>query len=359
MKREKTKHRGIYKVGETYYVTYYVGSKKFEKAVGPNLSVALKEKMDRETKIRRGNHEILERQEKTTMDQLIDLYKKVGDKKRYILQFEKVYREHFGNRRICTINRSELFKFRDKIKVTPRKRGGAEVTSSTVNRVLAGLRRLLNFAVARQYLEESPFPKDPKSGLFFSEKKGLRHYFTEEQMEKILGACPGWLHPIVLTLYLTGMRLGEVLGLRWEWVDLNDGVIYLASSKTLKDSTGRGQRVVLQQELVELFKTLPRRSEWVFFRYDGGPYLRDHIYKPFKKILEALKIDHRLFSLKEIRHTTATLMYRKGAPVLAIKDQLRHTTVKTTESFYIGSDIEYQRQQIEKLILDNQKLPEA
>ena len=87
MKREKTKHKGIYKVGEIYYVTYYVGSKKFEKAVGPNLSVALKEKMDRETKIRRGNHEILERQEKTTMDQLIDLYKKEGDKKRYILQF--------------------------------------------------------------------------------------------------------------------------------------------------------------------------------------------------------------------------------------------------------------------------------
>jgi integrase len=352
MKREKTKHKGIYKVGETYYVTYYAGSKKYEKSVGPNLSVALKEKMDRETKVRRGNHEILERQEKTTLNQLMDLYKSEGDGKDYILQFEKVFRDHFGNRRIWTINRSDLFEFRDKIKETPRKRGGAEVTNSTVNRILAALRRLLNFAVARQYLEENPFPKDPKSGLFFSEKKGLRHYFTEEQMEKILEACSAWLHPIVLTLYLTGMRLGEVLGLRWEWVDLNDGIIYLPSSKTLKDPTGRGQRVVLQKELVELFKTLPQRSEWVFFRYDGGPYLRDHVYKPFKKILEALKIDPKLYSLKEIRHTTATLMYRKGAPVLAIKDQLRHTTVKTTESFYIGSDIEYQRQQIEKLVLE-------
>jgi len=36
----------------------------------------------------------------------------------------------------------------------------------------------------------------------------------------------------------------------------------------------------------------------------------------------------------------------------AIKDQLRHTTVKTTESFYIGSDIEYQREQIEKIVLE-------
>jgi hypothetical protein len=42
MKREKTKHKGIYKVGDTYYITYYAGSKKYEKAVGPRLSMALK-----------------------------------------------------------------------------------------------------------------------------------------------------------------------------------------------------------------------------------------------------------------------------------------------------------------------------
>ena len=50
MKREKTKHKGIYKVGDTYYITYYVGSKKYEKAVGPRSSMALKEKVERERK---------------------------------------------------------------------------------------------------------------------------------------------------------------------------------------------------------------------------------------------------------------------------------------------------------------------
>ena len=41
---------------------------------------------------------------------------------------------------------------------------------------------------------------------------------------------------------------------------------------------------------------------------------------------------------------------------IAIKDQLRHSTVRTTENFYIGSDIEYQREQIEKLILNSGKI---
>ena len=31
--RQKTKHKGIYKVGDTYYITYYVGPKKYEKAI--------------------------------------------------------------------------------------------------------------------------------------------------------------------------------------------------------------------------------------------------------------------------------------------------------------------------------------
>jgi hypothetical protein len=87
MKREKTKHKGIYKVGDTYYVTYYIGSKKYEKAVGSRLSNALNEKMERERKGRRGTYEVLERQEKTSFKQLVDLYEKEGDVKNYILQF--------------------------------------------------------------------------------------------------------------------------------------------------------------------------------------------------------------------------------------------------------------------------------
>ena len=45
----------------------------------------------------------------------------------------------------------------------------------------------------------------------------------------------------------------------------------------------------------------------------------------------------------------------KGADPLAVKDQLRHTDFKTTQDFYIGSDIEYQREQMEKLALEKPK----
>lgn len=244
MRREKTKHKGIYKVGDTYYITYYVGEKKFEKAAGSKLSVALTEKMDRERRVRRGNYEVLERQEKTNFKQLVDLYKKEGDGKKYILQFISVYLAYFGEKMLSQITRRNLFKFRDALKATPKQRGKEEVTDTNVNRALAGLRRLFNFAVSREYMEENPFPKTSKSGLFYPEKKGLRNFFTEGQMEKIVDSSPEWLKPMILTAYYTGLREGELLGLRWERVDLQSGIISLPSTKTLKDPTGQGQRVV-------------------------------------------------------------------------------------------------------------------
>ena len=356
MKREKTKHKGIYKVGDTYYVTYYVGSKKYEKAMGSKLSIALKEKTEREQKAKRGNYDVIERQEKTSFKQLVELYRKEGDGKKYILQFVSAYLAQFGEKKLSQITKKDLFKFRDSLKTTPKQRGGEEVTDSNVNRALAGLRRLFNFAVSREYMEENPFPKTPKSGLFYSEQKGLRNFFTEAQMEKIIEASPVWLKPMILTAYYTGLREGELLGLRWEWIDLKDGIIYLPSTKTLKDHTSRGQRVVMQKELIDLFGALPKGSEWVFYREDGTPYIRDHIYGLFKRILRSLGIDTKKYSWKELRHTTASQMHLKGVEVTAIKDQLRHSSSKTTENFYIGSDVNYQREMIEKLILNSGKI---
>jgi len=355
-KREKTKHKGIYRVGDTYYITYYVGPKKYEKAVGSKLSEAVEEKAERKKKARSGRYAILDKQEKTIFKELFELYEKGGEAKDYILTREETYLNFFGSRKLSQITRTDLFSFRDMLKATPKQIGGGEVTDSHVNRILAGLRRLFNFAVNREMMEKSPFPTASKSGLFSPEKKGLRNFFSERDMERIVEASPNWLRPMIITAYYTGMREGELLTLTWDRVDLQAGIIYLPSSKTLKDPTGKGQRVVMQRELIDLFKSFPKGSQWVFCKGDGTPYHHWNTFKAFRSLLKSLGIDAKKYSWKELRHTTASLMHLKGVPALSIKDQLRHTTVKTTEDFYIGSNVEYQREQAEKLILNSGKI---
>jgi len=353
MKVLKTKYPGIYQIGKNYYIDFYANGKRHRKVAGPRLNLALEEQTKLRKKNKRGKYHIIERMEKTTFEQLFELYKKEGEGKDYILQFEAVYMKHFGGHKLSSISRSDLFEFRDKVKATPKQFGGGEVTNSAVNRVLAGLRRLFHFAVSKEYLEESPFPKDPKSGLFYPEQKGLRLFFSEQEIVKIIETSPEWLKPVVLANYYTGLRQGELLGLRWEWIDFKEGIIYLPTTKTLKDPTGKGQKVVMQRELITLFESLPRKSAYVFCQSNGNPFKQWHVYKAFKRVLEAVGIDAKRYSWKELRHTTATLMHLKGAELKSIKDQLRHTTSRTTESFYIGSDVNYQREQAQKLSNDN------
>jgi integrase len=314
--REKTKHSGIYKVGKKYYATWYVGEKKFERVAGKTLKVALQFKMDRERENEKGITATIERQENMTLKDLAELYEKEGDGKRYILEKLPTYIEYFGKLKLSEITKGDLFAFKKKIKATPRKNkaGSHAVTDAQVNRVLAGLRRLFAFAVIRDCMIESPFPKDRKSGLFYPEQKGLRNFFKEDEMEKIIEATPNWLKPMILTLYYTGLRVGEMLKLQWENIDLNDGVIYLPSSKTLKDATGRGQKVVMQWELVDLFKSLPKRSEWVFFRWDGEHYRQNNIYKPFKKVLKELGVDEKNTLLKNYDTRRQALCTERESP---------------------------------------------
>jgi len=64
---------------------------------------------------------------------------------------------------------------------------------------------------------------------------------------------------------------GEMMGLRWEYVNLDIGVIHLPTSKTLKDTTDWAKESSSQKELIDLLKGLPRHSEWVFVKADGSP----------------------------------------------------------------------------------------
>jgi len=346
MKVLKTKYPGIYQIGENYYIDFYANGKRHPKVVGPKLDMALEEKTKMRKKNKRGKYHIVERMEKTTFDQLMELYKKEGDGKVYILQFEPVYLKHFGGQKLSTITRSDLFEFRDKIKSTPKQRGKKAVMDSTVNRTLAGLRRLFHFAVSKEYLEESPFPKDPKSGLFLSEKgnRGKRKYFTEDEVKKIIEACPDWLRPIVITAYLTGMRAGEILKLKWKDINLKEGEILLEETKA-----GEPQVVKMQDELVDLFKSLPKRSQFIFSQDDGEPLKDWNYYKPFKEALNSIGKNEKGWNFHTLRHTTGTQLYLKGVPAIAIKDQLRHSDIRVTTDYYVGCDSEYQKAQIEKL----------
>jgi integrase len=99
---------------------------------------------------------------------------------------------------------------------------GRHPKPATVNRELACLRSMFN--VARKGLVHLPGgvpTENPVSRVKFLDEHYIRdRILTAEEFQRMLGASPEYLKPILQCAYHTGMRRGEILGLTWDRVDL-------------------------------------------------------------------------------------------------------------------------------------------
>jgi integrase len=153
---------------------------------------------------------------------------------------------------------------------------------------------------------------------------------------------------------LTGMRRGEVLGLRWQDIDFETNrlavrntlvsVAYEIVESTPK--THRARVIDIDPNTVERLKAhrerqKDERSEWgndykdddrVFPREDGSPLHPDGFTQRFE--LELKRAGLRRIRLHDLRHTHATIALRAGIPVKVISERLGHETPAFTLKQY-------------------------
>lgn len=150
--------------------------------------------------------------------------------------------------------------------VTQRRDKG--IKNSTINRELSLLRRAFGLG----YREEPPLvktmPKIPK----LAEKNIRKGFFDHDDFLKLRSHLPEYLRGLLTFAYYTGSRRGEILGLKWNQIDLKATVVRLEPGET-KNLEGR--TIPLPQELHEILAasrqhrdTYYPRCEFVFSR-DG------------------------------------------------------------------------------------------
>lgn len=163
-------------------------------------------------------------------------------------------------------------------------------------------------------------------------------------------------HRMAPALYFaahTGMRRGEVLGLRWRDLDLDAGrvsvrqalvsVAYKVSISDVKTGTSRrtidiGDEVV--QVLWDWYKTrteerdgtIPAADDLVFVKADGTSMHPDIFSQLFDRTVA--KIDVPAISLHDLRHTHASLLLQAGVHVKVVSERLGHANVAFTMNVY-------------------------
>ena len=92
-------------------------------------------------------------------------------------------------------------------------------------------------------------------------------YLTREEEDVLVIASADYLKPIVRLAANTGLRVGEVLDLRWQNADLDNGLLLVARSKS-----GKRREIPLNDTALALLRNVPRhiRSKFVFCKPDGS-----------------------------------------------------------------------------------------
>ena len=176
---------------------------------------------------------------------------------------------HFGDKLLKDITPALVEGYKQKRLAEPSGRTPSKLTApATVNREVACLKAIFNKAIANEKAERSPF--QGKKVKMLKENNERDRLLTPEEYVRLLTHCAPQIKPIVKLAYYTGMRQAEILFLTWDQVDLKEGFIHLRPEDT---KTHEARDVPLNQELIEMFQSMPRGLPGVrVFPYKGKAF---------------------------------------------------------------------------------------
>lgn len=183
------------------------------------------------------------------------------------------------------------------------------------------------------------------------------HPLDEEQARRLVKAAQGSRLDCVIVLALTtALRLGEILALRWEDIDVEKRTLrvshtvnYIHRQGWVEDepkSESSNRSLTLPQVTVEALKQhrthqlearLKAGTRWkdmglVFPNRDGEYFRRPRLYAIFKKLLQEAGLPNIRFH--DLRHSAATILLSTGVPAKVVQEILGHANISTTMNIY-------------------------
>jgi len=252
--------------------------------------------------------------------------------RQYVLMLNKNIVPHFKHYNINEIKPSDIKRWQnvllDKLSVQSFK---------NVKNLLGSI---LQEAVMDEIIDKNPvrLVKSPKK----EEAKEISP-FTLDEAFTLIGNADRWMKSFLSVAFFTGMRTGEIMGLKWEDVDFNTSKIYVRRTiyrgKIGSPKNGK-MRVIDMVESVaialkEKFKENGLSQEYIFTSRKGT-YYHEAVsinVKYWKPLLRRCAIAYR--PMYNTRHTFASLMLQNGEDLLWVSQMLGHEKIKTTTDHYI------------------------
>ena len=307
-----------------------------QRATFSRLTDAKKWATQTEAAIREGRYFKTREAQKHTLAELITRYKKTflpslkdGHKRNSQLEW---WKSEIGSYTLADVTPALLGECRDKLAI--------DRASATVVRYMAALSHAFTLAVNEWgWLEDSPMrkvkrPKEPRGRVrFLSEDETINGQTVEGERTRLLAACKEssnpYLYPVVVLALSSGMRQGEIMGLKWTDIDLTQGRITLTETKN-----GEIRVVPLTGHALGLLrkhaKVRPIDTNLLF----PGKVKRNRpqdLRPPWLAALKSAEINN--FRFHDLRHSAASYLAMNGASMAEIAEVLGHKTLQMVKRY--------------------------
>jgi len=323
------------------------------KKIGSDKRVALDVKKKVEAKLALGDFSLDEQKAVPTFGEyaerwiatVVPALNKSGTLRNYRMTLNKHIMPVFGKMKISEINRFSIKEFL----LDKTNQGYSASVVRNLKNIISGI---LGIAVDEETIETNP---SYRLGKLKSkvEPKAIEP-LSREELAHLLDAFKKYYpqdYPMALTLARTGMRFGELLGLKWGDIDFHGSFINIqrSLSKSRIEETpksGKSRRVDMSKQLCEVLKDLLKQRkrqtlkagwrelpEFVFINTQGKPLDDSHWReRTFEKALA--KAGMRRIKVHTLRHTYASLLIQNGESLFYVQKQLGHSSISITCDTY-------------------------
>lgn len=307
------------------------------------------------------------------LDQWLELYKKpkvrLSTYEIYKINMTHQIIPALGHIFLAELSTNHIQAFYNKL----RSDGKAPATIQKIHNIV---RPCLQKAVETRLIAWNPAQNTERPSVGKSSGKAM----SEEAMVKFLGIVEQqndkW-RAAFLTLLGTGLRIGELLALEWDDVDLDGGIVSISKSLSrtkeeglmvnLPKTEASAALVPLPEVVVQaLRKHKASQAAWIIkkgaryqnrklvFASDVGTYMSPRNFqRKHYELLGDAEVEH--LNLHGLRHTFATRLLEQGENLRVVQELLRHADIKTTGNIYshVGIKVKKQAAQTMDSLLKN------
>lgn len=253
-------------------------------------------------------------------DMFLD-YSKINNSKHQYEQNKhkvEVFKTFFGNILIKDITAEHI----EKLKAYLLDKG---LKNSSVNRYYSSLSKAFNLIILNKKLSMiNPCTMVKK----LKEDNQIMRYLTEDEEQRLLKELSPHLKPIVICALTTGLRLSNILNLKWQSINLDVGFIEILK----QENKGHKKiQIPLSNKFKqELYKIGIKESGYVFINAKTN--------KPYTTIKTGFAEACRRANIKDLRfhdlrHTVGTRLVANGADLQTVKEYLAHSSLTTTQRY--------------------------